>query len=265
MTTYVDVEPPSEALQEDEELIEAVNEIVDKAAIAIYTDIKNDVSGVLFRLRYYLDTAFPFLENWREDPTAMGRDLKNICLVFVIYLFAFWFLSPSRRWRMDKRQQGKKRFKLSASLLTSDKRTSSLQLLRKKLATTFDKKPKRSNSFRKRPGLERSRSTSSITGMQWSRKFNFLFKGRTEEDEDDEYDDEDEEEEQESEEELFAKRWPSILQTNYASLVLPPECKRVEKPKHPPKHESDTKKPANIIRAESHEGGSDEENPDRRL
>ena len=42
---------------------EAVNEIVEIAATAIYTDIKNDVSGIIFRIRYYLDTIFPFLMN----------------------------------------------------------------------------------------------------------------------------------------------------------------------------------------------------------
>ena len=48
---YRDMETTPEALQEDEELIEVVNEIVEIAATAIYTDIKNDVSGVLFHYR----------------------------------------------------------------------------------------------------------------------------------------------------------------------------------------------------------------------
>ena len=40
-----------------------------------------------------------------------------------------------------------------------------------------------------------------------------------------------EEEDRETEEEKFLKRWPSILESKYSFLVLPPECKRMEKPK----------------------------------
>jgi hypothetical protein len=46
MTSYVDVDLSEEALQEDVELQEAVEKMLEKGAVAIITDVKNDVSGV---------------------------------------------------------------------------------------------------------------------------------------------------------------------------------------------------------------------------
>ena len=253
---YVDVETSAEALQEDEELIEAVTEIVEAAATAVYTDIKNDVSGILLRIRYFLETAFPFLIDWREDPAAFPQAMKSLALSFLLYLVAFWILAPSRRWRMDHRQ--KKRFQ---TLLTSDKRTSSLKLLRRQLATTFNKKPV-GRIPKRRPPLERRQSLCCGSFLRWrSRLFPFPRK-ETEED-----DEEDDDEEEETEEMKFAQRWPTILETKYGCLVLPPECKRVQKPKH--HRESDNKRAsaaaAAAIVSEEITLQSDDENPHKRL
>lgn len=263
--SYVDVETSAEALQEDEELIEAVNEIVETAATAIYTDIKNDVSGIILRIRYFMDTAFPFLVDWREDPTAFGRHMNNLGLAFILYLVAFWILSPSRKWRMDKRPQGKRRNR--SSLLSIEKRTFSFERIRRNLSVFYREKLGQSTggatSPRKRPTLERSRSTSSIVGMNGKRKPISDFAGGRQEDEDYE-----EEEEEETEEEKFAKRWPAILQTRYCQLVLPPQCKRVEKPKNAPKSEIESKRATSIssaANAEHTDEGLEDENPGQRL
>ena len=197
------METSAEALQEDEELIEAVNEIVETAATAIYTDIKNDVSGIILRIRYFMDTAFPFLVDWREDPTAFGRHMNNLGLAFILYLVAFWILSPSRKWRMDKRPQGKRRNR--SSLLSIEKRTFSFERIRRNLAVFYREKLGQptggATSPRKRPTLERSRSTSSIVGMNGKRIPISDFAGGRQEDEDYE---EDEEEETEEEKESLA-------------------------------------------------------------
>lgn len=254
--SYVDVETSAEALQEDEELIEAVNEIVEAAAVAVYTDIKNDVSGVLFRIRFFLENAFPFLIDWREDPAAFPKAMRSLALSFILYLIAFWILGPSRRWRTDQRQ--KKRF---PAILTSDKRNSSLKLLRRKLAATFNKKPQGSLSKR-RPTIERSKSASSIAGLRWGSNLNFFGKRRDEAD----GEDDDEEEEEETEDEKFAKRWRTISQTKYGCLVLPPECKRVEKSKIPPG--SDSKRVSSVSASHVQDlpaTESDDENPYQRL
>ncbi len=264
---YLDMETSAEALQEDEELIEAVNEIVENAANAIYTDIKNDVSGILYRIRNFLDTVFPCLVDWREDDLAFGRDMKNLGMAFLLYLVAFWILSPSRKWNQDKRQQAKRRNRGRLSSFIGNTRTLSLELLRRKLAATFNKKDSKESgrqSSRKRPIMERSRSTSSIAGMS-SRKFSFLCFSRRHDEED--YD-EDEYEGEETEEEKFAKRWSDILQTRYCQLVLPPECKRVEKPKKIPKPEMESRKTtssSSVAQPGRSDEGSDDENPAQRL
>ena len=252
---YVDVETSAEALQEDEELIEAVTEIVEAAATAVYTDIKNDVSGILLRIRYFLETAFPFLIDWREDPEAFPRAMKSLALSFLLYLVAFWILAPSRRWRMDHRQK-----KRSQTSLTSDKRTSSLKLLRRQLATTFNKKPI-GRMPKRRPTLERSRSVARGSWWRWRSKL-FPFTRKEAEEDDEEEDDE----EEETEEMKFAQRWPTILETKYGCLVLPPECKRVQKPKH--HRDSDNKRAsaaAAAVVSEKVTMDSDDENPHKRL
>jgi hypothetical protein len=72
-----------------------------------------------------------------------------------------------------------------------------------------------------RTGLERSRSTSSIDFRQ-----SLAAAGLGDEFE-------------ETEEEKFARRWQGVFETSYRHLVLPPECKRVAKPK---KTKEDSKK-----------------------
>jgi hypothetical protein len=257
--SYVDVDTSAEALQEDAELIEAVNEIVDKAATAVYTDIKNDVSGVLFRVRYFMDTAFPFIVDWREDPTAFGRHMQNFGLAFILYVVAFWILSP--KWCTDQRPNGKKRHR--STWLSKEKRAFSFDRLRQNLSVFYRTRlGRRRTSPRKRPTIERSRSASSIVGMNGKRSQLVGLSGR-QEDEDDEDD-----EEEETEEEKFAKRWPAILQTKYSQLVLPPQCKRVEKPKNAPKPDTESKRASSISTgrdAEQKEDGLEDENPSQRL
>jgi len=281
--SYVDVETSAEALQEAEELIEAVNEIVEAAATAVYTDIKNDVSGALAKTRYVLETAFPFLIDWKEDPAAFPNAMKSLGLSFLLYLIAFFILSPSNVWRADHHRQ-RKRFQ--TLLLTTDKRTSSLKLLRRKLATTFNKKPKKTKKRmtkqqqqqqqqqqRRRP-FERSHSASSITLLRWRSQLYPFRKTIDPDEDDDDCDDDEEEEEEETEEQKFAQRWLTILETKYGCLVLPPECKRVEKPKN--RRETDLKRTSSIGPAapapavpttapEPDRPESDDENPYKRL
>ena len=75
MTTYVDVDTSAEAIQEDEELIEAVNQIVEKTAEIIYEDVKNDVSSFYLQVLHVIETLFPFLVYWREDSALFWDDM----------------------------------------------------------------------------------------------------------------------------------------------------------------------------------------------
>jgi hypothetical protein len=97
----------------------------------------------------------------------------------------------------------------------------------------------------RRPSFERSRSTSSID-------YNSLLRCPAEIEE---------EEQEETEEEKFVKRWPQILETGYRHVVLPPECKRVEKPRNAPKKEKKEEKK----KSEEKKSNHDDDHPATRL
>ena len=218
------METSAEAIQEDEELIEAVEQIVEKAAEAIYEDIKNDFSGFYIRTRFVIENMFPFLVYWREDRSFFWADMQSLAITCVLFCITFWVLSPSR-WT-----------KKSSSIIT--KRTMSFQSIRFNYFRKLSPFCKVNESTR--PLFERSQSTSSIV-YQIHRSAEL-------------------EEEEESEEDKFLKRWPSVLETGYACLVLPPECKRMEKPKRPPKMDKTEEN-----KKEDNENVDDDDDPANRL
>jgi len=220
MTTYVDVDTSAEAIQEDEELIEAVNQIVEKTgqvvektAEIIYEDVKNDVSGFYLKVRQTVYTIFPFFVYWKEDRALFWDDMHKIAITSALFVLAFLILSPSKLW-----------VKKSSSWLSFGNKNSRSQ--RKASAGHFGHLRRlsrfasrgdetESDDKLERPQLQRRRSFSSVD-------YKLM---------DVETDDEDEDEDEEKEEERFAKMWPTIVsQSRYRNLVLPPECKRVDKP-----------------------------------
>jgi hypothetical protein len=225
MSSYVHVETSAEEIQDDEDLIEAVGQIVAFAGEAIYTDIKNDVSGVYFRMMIFLDANFPFLIYWREDRSLLWADLQKIGIFALLFVVTFILLAPSKRWSKklhpDKRSLEEKNFlyfrRLSPFHKTSDPPA--------------------------RPGMERRRSTSSIDFRQnlAAAEMGVEF--------------------EETEEEKFARRWQGVLETSYRHVVLPPDCKRVEKPK---KTKEDSKKEKTSKGADKSEN-HDDDHPANRL
>jgi hypothetical protein len=198
MSTYVDIDTSAEAIQEDKELIEAVNQIVEKTAEIIYADVKNDVSGFYLQLRRTAEALFPFLAYWREDNALFWEDMYKLSISGVLFVVAFFILSPSQPW-----------VKKSTSWLSLGNKTVKNTQYNHR-TTSSDKGDETSVEFSER--LQRSRSFSSI---DYSMTHNEI-----------------EEEEEETEEEKFSKKWPSIIsEARYRNLVLPPECKRVEKPR----------------------------------
>ena len=201
-----DVETSAEAIQEDEELIEAVGQLVETAAVAVYTDIKRDVDTFVSRVKNIIETLWPFLVRWRQDETLFWEDLQQMAICCGLFAIAFVVLAPFPRTR-----------KKSASWLSfagfNGSRSASFDsgltnYWRSQSAPVRDSVQKR----------ERRYSASSINHGSTGAAC-FL------------------EEEEESEEQKFAKMWSSILETQYCRLVLPPACKLVEKPKHAPKKE----------------------------
>ncbi|KAG7366557.1 diacylglycerol kinase accessory domain protein [Nitzschia inconspicua] len=221
MTSYVDVDRSEEALQEDEELIEAVELIVAKSAEAIITDVKNDVSGFYETIKNWFDRIFPFVEYWRADPALFWRDMQHLAISGVLFVVFFLVLSP---WQQNSRRHGESNDKYKNGLRRQPSSYDRLMQFGFGQLNMF-KNP----AVRKSPQntLERSKSTSSIIHAALNNSSNSRdipqassWRSNQEDYEDDE-----------TEWESFNKRWPAILETPYRHLVLPPDCKRVEKPK----------------------------------
>jgi hypothetical protein len=212
MTTYVDVDTSAEAIQEDEELIEAVSQIVEKTntlvkggAEIILEDVKNDVFNVTDTVRQAIVGVFPFLVYWREDRSLFWEDMFRLGVVGLLFLFGFVVLAPSSLWNVKRSKSG-----LRLGGTSMDKRTASMDRFRY-FRIWSKSSSSRSSESQERPPLERRRSFSD-----------FYANRRGELDE-----------EEETQEEAFAKRWSIILQeARYRNLVLPPQCKRVEKTKY---------------------------------
>lgn len=194
MTSYVDVDLSEEALQEDVELQEAVEKMLEKGAVAIITDVKNDVSGVYEQFKAFFEGLFPFIVYWSEDRNNFWADMQHSIIISVLFVIFFWFLSP---WQ--------------------DSSSSSRNHCHRK-------------TRRGKHSLERSKSTSSIKTYSTNQQNNTLSRqnsGISGGEEMEEYPLEDEEE---SEVQKFTKRWPGIQKSSpYRCLVLPPGCKRVDK------------------------------------
>jgi diacylglycerol kinase (ATP) len=223
MTSYVDVDRSEEALQEDEELIEAVEQIVAKSAEAIITDVKNDVSGFYETLKRRFDRMFPFVEYWTADHALFWLDMQHLAISGILFAIFFLFLTPWQQKSTRRHGESNDKYKGKNTLR---RQSSSYDRLLQFAFGNLKSLRYRLQRTSLQNTLERSKSTSSIvhaalnsSGSSAIYQVNNIRREMEEVEED------------ETEMENFAKRWPAILETPYRNLVLPPDCKRVEKPK----------------------------------
>jgi len=198
MENYVDLS--EEQLKEDVELQEVVEKMVSIGAEAIIADVKNDVSSVYEQLKASFERLFPFVVYWADDRALFWIDMQHSMLIFVLFVFFFWFLSPWQdscspsRNHHDRSVRGKNR------TLERSKSTSSL---RKYSILQQNNTPNKQNS-----GI----------GCEEVEEDNII------------------KDEVESELQKFANRWPTILISSpYRCLVLPPGCKRIDRQGDSPK------------------------------
>mmetsp|Transcript_6662 Transcript_6662/g.19498 ORF Transcript_6662/g.19498 Transcript_6662/m.19498 type:complete len:991 (+) Transcript_6662:320-3292(+) len=200
MSVLTDVETSAEALQEEEELIEAVEQLVQTAAVAIYEDIRNDVDSMVHRTGAFINTIFPFLARWRSTHGLFWTDLRRfimtIMLGALVYHVVGWF----------KRRSQQKSWKLRSG---RHRRVASFHGMRFHSSSTEPYLRTRTYS----DGDEHVVAHSLISG------------GFSED--------------EETDEEKFRRNWPSIMHSEYSKLVLPPHCKLVEKPKQQRKKDKD--------------------------
>ena len=224
-----DFERSEESLREDEEIREAVEELVEAAAVAVYTDIKNDVDSLVLRFRNFMDALFPFLADWRSDETLFWQDLQK-CVIWLCFLWmACFVLSPRHNPRKKNKyqfdQHGRRRLPLKGKIQSLLSFRGVRSLSANSLHKAYNLGRSTSTPVRDLTmSRERSHSDASInlTNLGKGAHVNNIL-------------DDDNNSIQETEEEKFARIWPSILsETRYHRLVLPPECKLVEKPKHAP-------------------------------
>ena len=197
MTSYVDVDLSEEALQEDVELQEAVEQIVAKGAEIIIEDVKNDVNGVYEQSKAFFLGIFPFIVTWSEDHEKFWIDMEHLFIAACLFVAFFWFLSPwgdsssSSRNHRSRTTNRKRSMERSKSL-------SSIRRIRDRIGI--------------KPDVVSSRQNSAAGDEIEEERMRL------------------EHEEEESEVQKFVKRWPIILKSShYRCLVLPPGCKRVEK------------------------------------
>lgn len=282
MTSYLDIDTSPEAIHEDEEIIEAMEMISSKVAEAIITDVKNDVSNVAERAKNIFDRIFPFAEAWRNDHDVFWTDIQHLTIAAVLFVVFFVLLAP---WQSQKIRRTSSWMRLQQALNINNKdgrRENKKQSdgsgrwwkFSRRIASRTNLKAQTSSPwnpfFVSRPpySLERSKSASNILTGRTATQPSTFTNGYGEA-----------MEAEESEEEEFAKRWPYILETPYRCLVLPPGCKRVEKPKNanrPPNTSTAAKQSGSVtdpaqelktnnIDGDNGEGADTDENPATRL
>jgi len=205
MANYVDIETSAEALQEDEELIEAVEAAVDFAAESVMNQIQYEISTFLEQVQTTAETAFPVLIEYQQNPARMKQDIRDWSIFLLMYAIAFLLLSPQRR--RNKNKSGGNHS--GAAVGGGDKNGG-----RK---GNHNRSRSWSNRFRNdsfgslNDEMMDSAGSSSLNSNTGARFLQALH-------------------EEVSDEERFARVYDSLLQSNYSKLILPPTCQLIEKP-----------------------------------
>lgn len=227
--SFLDLETTEEALLEDEELIEAVEAVVTKTSVFVWSEFVSDLQSAMETCNNVALYLFPVIADYRQDKMRLKEDIEHLALSCLLFVIAFYFLSP---WQSDNNKRSIGRIKWFG----------------KKRAPI-----KRSDSFSSSPTPS---STSLEEGSdQNSASDGLLIFG---------------EQLEETDEERFRAEWPHISMSRYRKLVIPPECKRVEKPKSRPSPKNTNTKPETTEERKRKENKNDsdvnnEENPVKRL
>jgi diacylglycerol kinase (ATP) len=95
MAMYVDVETSPEALQDDVELMEAVNELVVNISGIAQAEIANEVNEFVAYITKQLDYYLPLLFEYQREPRRLWEDLERLTLFVVLVFAAAWFMGPT--------------------------------------------------------------------------------------------------------------------------------------------------------------------------
>jgi len=99
MSTYVDVETSAEGILEEEELIEAVEALVNQSFINVKREIINDWTDFQQQILWAIDRLFPIQVEYRNGTRSVTDDLHKVGFAALLLLIAVLILAPSQRQR----------------------------------------------------------------------------------------------------------------------------------------------------------------------
>ena len=199
MSQFVDIETSPEAIQEDEELIEAVEAAVEIVTESVYNQIRYEIVTFLEQVQQTMEGIFPFLVDYRQNPELIWPDMEHLAIFLVLYVVTFVFLAP-RRTRRGRGGNHKNPDHYLSKRGIRHSRSRSGSFAESFAAWSYDEMDNVGNSL------------NSVTGARYLAMM--------------------QQHEEESDEERFVRVYPSLFaESHYDRLILPPVCRRIEKPK----------------------------------
>lgn len=244
--SFIDVETTAEAIQEDEELIEAVESLVETAAFSLKFEIETAIGDFWHSLIEGLEWIFPLWVAYKQDGRLFWDDLQKFLFSLFLVAISFWVLAPlSSRSRLSevatlqrrRQQQQQQRYSLeqqqgasfadlrsfrnwfqqstvsNADKFNSNSSDNNSDFLDLRRHSSIEIKPE---SFL--PPQQHQKSTSMVN-MGVPRRPSSLCAGQIIT------------AEEETDQERFEKVYSRLARSNYSRLVLPPECHLVAKHK----------------------------------
>ncbi|GAX10008.1 diacylglycerol kinase [Fistulifera solaris] len=183
-----------EEIYADEELIEAVEHLVETAAQTVWSGIVEDIQTLRMQLHRIMQFLFPIVFEYWEDPSRMERDLLCLALYLSLVMVAVFVLAPRRSKEEDSRSLVA--VKSSSSMHSSLTGTASRR-------DNFSPAIFPDRLFHYQDSVHNSDSESKLSDIRVD-------------------------EITLTDEERFEQAWENkIAQSDYHRLVLPPSCRRV--------------------------------------
>jgi Diacylglycerol kinase catalytic domain len=226
--SLLDVETTAEALQEDEELIEAVETFVGDAAETITTEIMTNIETMWRTTIEWLEWLFPLWVAFRDDRVKFWEEVYKLAISAFILVVSFFLLAPSNSRNTTMMMNQRRRRTLLESTRHSFRQTpnylrghSAMSSAAKFKSTTIQIKHSAStDSELQLHQQQRLPTTPSSALGSVNRRHTSICSGRVIVGE-----------EEETDVQRFEKNFQTINMSRYRRLVLPPQCKRVDKPK----------------------------------
>jgi len=227
--SLIDVETTAEAIQEDEELIEAVNTLAATAAVSISSEIYTCVQDTVETVKLWLVWLFPLWVWYQENPALFWEDLQKLAFCLTLMVISFILLAPSsgRRGRSAAFQRRRKLLGMRDrhSFKVASRRHSAIELIPGNQILSAQQQLQKPTSMFNMSCCTSASATTTTTANAPPRggkqPYSSICSGRIIV------------EAEETDQERFEKVYRHICKSGYSRLVLPPECKLIEKHKRP--------------------------------